>query len=150
MEALQLKIKRIARKSEYTIGHLYIEGKYFCDTLEDYDRLYFGGIKVKGKTAIPVGTYTVSQNIQSMKYKNRKPYAEVCDGYVPRLLNVPQFQGILIHIGNTASDTEGCILVGKNNVVGKVMQSTATWKKLMREYMLPAKARGQRVIITIE
>ncbi len=134
---MELILKRIARKATYTIGHLYIDGKYFCDTIEDTDRglnqkfpLSINKAKKKKYiTCIPVGKYQVTLGVQSPKYKSRASYA-FCKGYLPRLINVPAFDGILIHIGNTAADSAGCILVGKNKVVGQVVESTATFRKL--------------------
>ena len=147
---MELKLRRIARKADYTIGRLYVNGSYFCDTVEDRDRFFFGEGKVMHKTAIPAGRYEVTQDVVSPKYKDRKPYKEVCGGCVPRLLRVPQFEGILIHIGNTADDSSGCILVGRNKVVGKVVESTATWRELMVKHLRPAKARKEKVFITVE
>lgn len=134
---MELYLKRIARKKNYTIGRLYIDGVYFCDTIEDCDRglkqtdAYASNKrkKVQNETAIPTGRYQVTLGVQSPKYKNRAQYA-FCNGYVPRLLNVPCFEGVLIHIGNTAEDSSGCILVGQNKVVGKVVNSTQTFLKL--------------------
>lgn len=134
---MKLKLKRIAKTDGYTIGKLYIDGVYFCDTLEDTDR----GIKqdtplteitqkkIKRETAIPTGTYKITMDVVSPKYSVREAY-KFCDGKLPRLLNVPGYDGILIHIGNYPKDTEGCILVGKNSVKGAVMNSTDTFKKL--------------------
>ena len=86
-------------------------------------------IKVYGETAIPRGTYKITLDVQSPKYKNRNQY-KFCKGYLPRLLEVPGYDGILIHIGNYIKDTYGCILVGENKVKGQVINSTATFKKL--------------------
>ena len=135
---MKLTLKRIAKKDTYTIGKLYIDGVYFCDTIEDKDRgLYqkqdiqeLRKIKVPSKTAIPTGIYKISLNIVSPKYSTRKIYQEICKGKVPRLLNVPGYEGVLIHIGNTAEDSAGCILVGQNKVIGKVINSTETFRKL--------------------
>jgi len=110
---MNLELKRISCKPAYTIGKLYIDGKYFCDTLEDAVRP--AGVKIKGETAIPVGTYKVEMTM-SNRFKR----------VLPLLLNVPNFDGIRIHRGNTAADTEGCILVGENKQVGKVINSTDT------------------------
>ena len=137
MKTLNLKIKRIAKRNTYTIGHLYIDGVQFCDTLEDTSRgLYqnmsldeINRLKISGKTAIPTGTYSVTLSIKSPRFSTKKQYA-FCKGYLPRLLNVPGYDGVLIHIGNSDKDTEGCILVGENKSVGKVLNSTATFKKL--------------------
>lgn len=150
---LKLKVKRIARQKDYTIGRLFINGVYFCDTLEDVDRLLTADmptseikrIKVNGKTAIPTGIYQVTLGIKSPKFSTYKQYA-FCDGYLPRLLNVPCYEGVLIHIGNTHTDTDGCILVGQNKQKGKVINSTATFKKL---YEILASA-NETITIEIE
>lgn len=134
---MKLTLRRIAKKDTYTVGKLYIDGVYFCDTIEDKDRgLYqkqdiqeLRKIKVPSKTAIPTGIYKISLNIVSPKYSTRKIYQEICKGKVPRLLNVPGYEGVLIHIGNTAEDSAGCILVGQNKIVGKVINSTETFRK---------------------
>ena len=132
----KILLKRIAKKPMYTIGKLYINGEYFCDTLEDTDRgldqkLPLGTNqlrKVKGRTAIPTGDYEITLEVVSQRFGNRPQY-KFCEGRLPRLMNVPAFQGVLIHIGNDANDTEGCILVGENKQVGKVLNSTATFKR---------------------
>lgn len=150
---MELKLRRIARKEKYTIGRLYIDGKYFCDTIEDKDRGLRQDLplsvnkkrKVQNETAIPVGRYRVTLGVKSPKMSKRPAY-DFCDGYVPRLINVPAFEGILIHIGNTARDSAGCILVGKNTVVGKVLNSTETFRKL---YAVLKAAKGD-IYITIE
>lgn len=99
---MEILLKRIARKPKYTIGKLYCDGKYVCDTIEDYDRLYYGKPKVMHETAIPCGRYEVIQSVKSPRLGNKSPYKEVCQGYVPRLKNIPQFEGVLIHCGNYA------------------------------------------------
>ena len=134
---MELELKRIARRDTYTIGRLYIDGEYFCDTCEDRDRGLRQDLpvsvnqarKVRGQTAIPTGRYRVTLGVKSPKYSKKKQYA-ACNGYVPRLINVPAFDGILIHIGNTAADSEGCILVGRNKKVGMVLESTNTFWQL--------------------
>lgn len=147
---MELLLKRVARKAGYTIGNLYINGTYFCDTVEDRDRFFFGEKKVMHKTAIPCGRYEITQNVVSPKYGSKKPYKEVCNGYVPRLLDVPQFDGVLIHVGNSAEDSSGCILVGRNKIKGMVLNSSSTWTALMQKYLLPAKAKKEKVFITIK
>ena len=135
---MKLTVKRIAKKPTYTIGKLYIDGVYFCDTVEDTDRGLFQGqsldlikkIKISNKTAIPTGTYKLTLNVVSPKYSKKAIYQEICKGRVPRLLDVPGYDGVLIHIGNSADDSSGCILVGQNKVVGKVINSTETFRKL--------------------
>ena len=94
---MELKLKRVARQPTYTIGKLYVNGVYFCDTVEDCDRLYFGLPKISGITAIPCGRYEVVQNVYSPRFGGRSPYKEVCNGYVPRLVSVPNFEGVLMH-----------------------------------------------------
>jgi len=150
---MELTLRRIARKPTYTIGWLYIDGEKFCDTIEDTDRglnqsLPISVNKAKkkaGVTAIPAGRYRITLNIQSQKFKDRAAYA-FCKGYLPRLINVPAFEGVLIHIGNTPKDTEGCILVGINNTVGKVTSSTKTFVSLYERL----KAAKGDIFITIE
>ena len=112
-------IKRIFKGPDYTIGRLSIDGKYFCDTLEDTVRP--AGVKIPGKTAIPAGKYKIKLT-ESLRFKK----------LMPRLENVPGFTGVLIHAGNTAEDTEGCILVGKNRVKGKVLDSRETFARLFK------------------
>jgi len=130
-----MQLKRIAKRDNYTIGKLYIDGEYFCDTLEDRARDLTKEAKVYGKTAIPEGTYEVTLRVQSPRFSQKRQY-DFCKGYLPRLLNVPSFQGVLIHCGNTAEDTDGCILVGKNTVKGMVTDSTATFRKLYERLSL--------------
>lgn len=94
---MEILLKRIARKERYTIGHLYINGKRFCDTLEDHDRLYYGKPKVKGETAIPCGRYEVLLNVYSPRFGAKEPYKSLCGGCVPLINNVPDFNGVRIH-----------------------------------------------------
>ena len=122
---MKLTLKRIALRSTYTIGRLYVDGNYFCDTLEDTVRdlnkdgkFDNGEKKVYAKTAIPYGTYEIKWTY-SPRFKK----------YTPQLMNVPSFDGIRIHAGNTSADTEGCILLGENKQVGKVLNSRATINK---------------------
>lgn len=103
---MELVLKRIARKPTYTIGRLYIDNIYVCDVLEDYDRIYFGGSKVAGKTAIPCGRYQVLLNNYSQRFGAKEPYKTVCKGCVPLINNVPNFKGVRIHIGNRAGYEE--------------------------------------------
>ena len=110
---MRLTLKRLYLKTDYTIGKLYMDGKYFCDTLEDQVRDLTKERKIPGRTAIPAGVYEIVVNV-SPRFKRK----------LPRLLDVPGFDGILIHRGNTAEDTAGCILVGENRERGKVINST--------------------------
>lgn len=155
---MELTLKRIALRSEYTIGKLYVDGEYVADTIEDTVRdldkdgkFANGEVKIPGKTAIPYGRYEITMKVKSPKYSNFSKYswAKKYDGYLPRLLNVPHFDGVLIHVGNSALDSEACVLVGENKVVGKVINSVNTFRRLMDEYLIPAKKRNENIVITI-
>lgn len=155
METLRLTLRRIALRDTYTIGKLYIDGKYFCDTCEDKVRdINKNGVfdngeqKVMHETAIPYGTYKIVMDQKSPRFASYRQYA-FCKGYLPRLCDVPSFDGVLIHIGNTAKDSSGCILVGKNTKVGAVMESTVTFTKLY-EILKKAWDFGKNITITIE
>ena len=135
---MELVLKRTFKGPDYTIGHLYADGQYISDTLEDTDRYLWEGMsldeiktkKVYGQTAIPYGTYKVNMNTISPKFKN-KCWAKPYKGILPRLENVKGFEGVLIHVGNSNKDTLGCILVGFNQVKGLVINSTSAFNKLM-------------------
>ena len=152
---MELNLNRRYKGDGYTIGTLTIDGKYFCDTLEDTDRgLHVGmtskeikAAKVAGKTAIPKGVYTVNMNTVSPRFKARS-WARPYGGIVPRLECVPGFIGVLIHPGNSAEDTEGCILVGRNTVVGGLTDSVKTYLKLMN-LLVAARDRGEMITIEI-
>lgn len=116
---MTILLKRIALRDTYTIGKLYIDGQLMCDTLEDKVRDLSKEKKVYGQTAIPYGTYKVNWTY-SPKFKK----------YMPLIEDVPQFNGVRIHSGNTAKDTLGCILVGENKQKGMVLNSRATVNKL--------------------
>lgn len=105
---MKILLKRIFKGEDYTIGHIYINGQYFADSLEDTVR----DVKIKGKTAIPAGKYSIL-----MTYSNR--FKKI----MPLLVDVPGFEGVRIHSGNTPEDTEGCILVGKNTIKGQLTSS---------------------------
>lgn len=150
---MKLLLKRIAKKDTYTIGKLYVDGKYVADTLEDKDKGLtqdmsleeIKKIKVYGQTAIPTGTYKIDMNTVSPKFKDRS-WAKPWKGKLPRLIDVPGYEGVLIHVGNQAQDSLGCVLVGQNKVKGRVINSTATFGKLM-SVLLQDK---DNVTITIE
>lgn len=142
---MNINVKRIARKADYTIGKLYIDGKYFCDTLEDTDRGlsqempfdYLKHAKVYGVTAIPTGEYELKWTY-SPKYRR----------YMPQIMNVPAYEGIRIHSGNTDKDTLGCILLGENKVVGKVINSRVTCDRFYN--IVEQACRAEKVTINIE
>ena len=166
---MELILTRIAKKKDYTIGKLSLSPSpllkerepetlqkepesehpalqggdggrliYFCDTLEPTWRDYqHGGRKIKGRSAIPEGRYAVVISY-SPKFKQ----------WLPILLGVPNFSGVRIHAGNTVEDTEGCILVGKNREVGKVLESRK-WLAGLKHKIVEAKERGEAVWITV-
>ena len=152
---MKLKLQRMYRADNYTIGKLYIDGVYFCDTLEDTDRKLnssmslndIAKIKIKTRTAIPTGSYELNIDTTSSHFISRgwaKPYK----GKIPRLLGVPGFDGVLVHpTGNSAADTEGCILVGKNKIKGGLTESVNTFNKLMNDKLLPNK--DKKIVIEI-
>lgn len=127
---MKLTLKRLYLKDTYTIGKLYIDGKYFCDTLEDKVRDYNkdgdlldpGETKVYGQTAIPYGTYEVEVTY-SPKFKRD----------LPLIKNVPHFEGIRIHRGNWATDSSGCVIVGENKIKGGVINSTPYEKEITKK-----------------
>lgn len=140
---MKITVNRSYKGDTYTIGKLYLNDKYFCDVLEDTDRGLTQSMplsmikskKISAKTAIPSGTYNVTLDIISPKYSKSHYYMNLCKGKVPRLLDVPGFEGILIHTGNTAEDTEGCLIVGENKIKGKVINSKIIFEKLYKELL---------------
>ena len=153
---MKLKLVRKWKKEGYTIGQLYVDDIFFSNTIEDKDRglnqnmpkekILF--MKKPGITAIPTGTYEIVLNVQSSKYKKSKTMMQFCQAYMPRLLNVPGYDGVLIHPGNSASDTEGCIIPGKNDKVGWVSNSTKYFKELYNKMKI-ANKKGENITIEI-
>lgn len=148
-----LTLKRKIKDSKYTLGELYINNIYECDTLEDPDRGLKDSMteseiknkKVYGNTAIPTGTYNIDMNTISPKFKDRT-WAKFCEGKLPRLQNVKGYEGVLIHVGNKPEDTLGCILVGKKGVNGTITNSTETFKRLYNKI----KNSNEELMIKIE
>ena len=141
---MELRLERLWPKAEYTVGRLYIDGELFCNTLEDKvaDVNRNGELdgterKVPGKTAIPYGTYKIFYGWSPRFGRN-----------LPRLLNVTAFDGILIHPGNTAEDSAGCILVGRNTEVGRLTQSRLYSDELNKRIDI-AQRRGEPITIEI-
>lgn len=150
---MKLTLKRINKTEKYTEGILYINGERFCSTIEDTDRGLTNEMsiteiqskKVYGETAIPKGTYQITLDVVSPKFKDR-PWATFCEGKLPRLLDVPGYEGVLIHVGNEASNSLGCLLVGQKTKDGWISNSTQTFKNLY--YKL--KQATDQITITIE
>ena len=142
---MEITLIRFAYRSDYTIGKMYVNDAYFCDTLEDTNRdlnkngrFDNGETKVYGRICIPFGHYTVDLTM-SAHFKR----------VLPILVGVPDFAGVRIHRGNEPSDTLGCILVGENKIKGKVINSTPYEEKLV-QMMKAAKGRGETISITIK
>ena len=157
---MKLTLKRIFKGPKYTIGHLFINGVYECDTLEppymgtkQTDSIEFIKSTKKGNTAIPSGVYNINMDIISPKFKDRS-WAKPFGGKLPTIEDVPAFDRVLIHVGNKASqyglsDTQACILVGENKIKGQVINSTATFYELMT-VLLKAQSAGEVIELTIE
>lgn len=138
---MEILVERKWKKDNYTIGNLYINGKWFSNTLEDKDRglkdsmslTEIKAIKKPKITAIPTGTYEVTLNVVSPKFSKYPFYNSINGGRVPRLLNVKGFEGILIHVMDGpkgAELSEGCIGVGRNLIKGGLLQGKEYYKKL--------------------
>ncbi len=153
---MKLLLDRAWQKDTYTISRMFVDGKRFNESLEDKDRglkqadslEHIRKVKVPGETAIPSGTYEITLNVVSQKYRAIKWYRDLCGGRMPRLLNVPGFDGILIHPGSTALDSAGCILCGRNTAKGKLTSSRDTFKDLYKR-MKEAADRGEKITIEI-
>ena len=154
---MKLLVDRKYKKNTYVIGNLYVDGKYFSNTLEDRDRglkqndplSVIKSKKIPNETAIPTGKYRITLDVVSPKYSAVAWYRKLCGGRMPRLLNVPGYEGILIHPGgsNGPLDTAGCVLVGKNSLKGRLTASRDTFEKL---YKLLDAANKRHEIIEIE
>ena len=141
---MELELTRTVRTNKSTIGELKIDGVFECFILEDKDRglkqnmtiSELSELKIRTKTAIPSGRYEIvisfSQRFQKM---------------LPLLLNVPAFEGIRIHPGNTDADTEGCLLPGKNKALDMVTNSRVAFKTLFEK--IQAAMQREKVFITI-
>lgn len=156
---MEIRNRRVAKRDKYTIGHLYVDGMKFCDVVEDKDRGLHNDMaiaeifrrKVYGETAIPTGRYRVRMDVPSPKYRQKAvtdTYYRFCCDHMPRLVNVPGFDGILIHPGSTAKDTLGCQIVGDNTIVGQVTNSRTRFKQLW-QMMYDAYLRGEEIWFTV-
>ena len=120
---MKLTVKRTALISSYTLGELYIDGQFFCHTLEDLDRgltqdmplNLIKSLKIPGETAIPKGTYKVTLDVVSPKFSKYPFYMKVCEGKLPRLIDVKGYEGVLIHVADGIKRDallQGCIGIG--------------------------------------
>lgn len=152
---MNITIDRKYKKQDYCIGKLYINDEYFCDTVEDQDRgltqnMTIAQIKAKkvyAETAIPTGSYKITLDIVSNRFGAKDFYQKNANkGKLPRLIGVPGYDGVLIHCGNTAKDSAGCIIVGKNKIKGGVTESKDTFIALYKKLMA---ANTKKEIITL-
>lgn len=157
MNVMELVVERFALKDRYTIGRLLIDGRKYCDTLEDQVRdvnrngvFDNGETKVYGESAIPYGRYELKFTY-SPKFSRKPVYKAFIDGgLMPEICNVPHFTGIRIHGGNTRNDTYGCLLVGKNKAVGRLVESLDCFRplyKLLHEHIM---VNGGKCYITFK
>lgn len=160
MKIEQIRVANIMKPKEcraYCISHVYINGKYSHDIIEDYDRGLdssmsledIKAIKVYAKTAIPTGTYTVRLDIQSPTFKKKEYYYNLCRGYLPRLMNVKGYDGILMHCGIDENSSAGCLIVGENKVVGKVINSKAVFERIL-PILQQASRKGETITYTVK
>lgn len=149
MDNLELSVYRKWKKDVYTIGKLYIDSQYHCDTLEDPIRNLSdynhdgdftdpGEGKIYGQTAIPCGTYQVIVS-----------YSPKFDKRLPELLNVPGFTNIRIHSGADAKHTDGCILIGENKQKGR-LQNGPYYQNILVDRIDEAINNGEKCYITVK
>jgi hypothetical protein len=129
---MELRLERTDFSETSTIGKLYVDDQFECYTLEDKVR----PVKIKGKTAIPTGRYEVIIN-----------FSQRFGRMLPLFLNVPNFEGVRIHPGNTAADTEGCILVGETKDAGFIGQSKLAFEGLFNK--LKTASETEKIFIEI-
>ena len=157
---MKLTLIRKYKKPDYTIGLLYINGVFFCNTIEDTDRGLDDSMsledikskKVYGQTAIPKGTYEITLDVVSPKFSTYSFYKETCNGKVPRLLNVKGFKGILIHVADGYKGAElvqGCIGIGLNKIKGGLLEGKEYFKRLYST-LLEAYSNKEKIFIIIE
>lgn len=152
---MKIEVVRRYNNSRYCIGDLYVDAVWISNTIEDTDRGWNSGMsdayirnnKVYGKSAIPTGIYDLTVNVVSPKFSKKEYYKKFCGGRLPRILNVPGFDGILIHRGSTERDSYGCVIVGYNTIKGQLTDSQKAFEKL---YHILEDANNNDERITIE
>lgn len=153
---MEIKVKRVKKTDKVTIGTLSINGVYVCDTLEDKDRglkstdslIDINKVKVKSETAIPSGKYNVTLKVKSPRFSSKPYYNKFCGGFLPRLLDVKGFSGVLIHRGVNETHTEGCILVGKAS--GNILTDSQRCFENLYKQLKTASDKGEMITISIE
>lgn len=148
---MKIVVDRKYKKSTYTISNLTIDGKWFCNVVEDTDRnldntmsvthiqkvkdVNSNSVNDDAITAIPRGTYKVTLDVVSPKFSKKDYYKKFCNGKVPRLLNVPGFDGVLMHCGSTAKSSAGCLILGYNKIKGGVVDSQKAFETVYKELL---------------
>jgi hypothetical protein len=147
---MEVKVKRTIFSDKTSIGQFYIEGQYFCFTLEDKTRAQ-DEPKVYGETAIPYGRYEITFRTTGSIYNEYKiRFADIgSERGTLWIRNIPGFEYVLMHIGNTNADTLGCILVGTQYEENKITNSTVAYKKIY-PIIADALSKGEKVFITVE
>lgn len=143
---LRLLVDRAWKKADYTISRFFVQGERWCECLEDTDRGLKDTMrteeikekKIYGKTAIPSGKYVVTLTYSPKFRKN-----------LPLVNDVRCFSGIRFHAGNTAADSCGCLLLGKNTKVGMVTNSTY-WTNKLIDKINEALKHGEMIILEIK
>lgn len=161
METLEILVKRTYKKDTYTIGDIFIDGEWFCNSLEDKDRglskdmklSVIKNRKVYGKTAIPTGRYEVTLDVFSPKFSKYPYYMNICDGFLPRIKDVPAYDGVLFHVMDGAKGADlsyGCIGVGRNKIKGGLLEGKEIYFKAFYDRLKKAKDAGKKIFVTIE
>lgn len=144
----------------YCVDKVYVDGSYVCDAMEDKDWGWTKETPVSeitrikkaypSRTAIPRGRYALDMDTVSPRFGKSAFYRQYANGgRVPRLKDVPGFDGILIHCGNSEQASAGCIIVGMNTTVGQVLKSQVTFRKLY-PMLLAAHKKGEAIYVEIE
>lgn len=140
---MELKLTRVQKTEKYTLGVISIEGRSETfPTVEN--KVREDGIKVPGETAIPAGRYKITLDIVSPKFSQYPFYMEVCEGKLPRLLDVPNFSGILMHCGRNETQSDGCIITNDYNAP---LERSKTYYKALYAIL---KSATDDMYITIE
>ena len=136
LKNMKIEIKRDIKGNTYTAGKMYVDGRHFADTLEPRAIDWSKEEKTLGKTAIPEGTYKVEMRY-STKFKTQMPFVQ----------NVPHFDGIMLHVGNSVRDSRGCILIGTRTYPSVLTHSREAVNRLI---LLMEEHKGESVTLTVE